>query len=601
MARAFPALLTWLRTTRNRWIILGITLGPLPIIIAFVMMRRHWTSVPYGDEWWTPGTQIVAFSRGVLSIADLWSQHNESRKLFPCLYYLVFVWLSGRWDVKDEMLLMFVFACAASFALYRLLQRTTNLTFEGRLLAWGLLNALLFCPGQYVNFLWGIQLEPLTPGTLLLFAMLTNLSAIQFRLKVVVNAALAFVATYSFANGMLLWLLAVPIQWPAERVEVRPRFKALAGWYAVYGIAAAISISLYFFDYTRPRQHPGFVISLRQVGPLAVFLLRWIGGLFAERNAEALLLGLLVAAAFLRLGWLALKSSSRDRDWKTIYPWLVLGLYGLISGAVTAAGRLRFGLNAAIALRYEPVRVFFYIAVAGLALSVYSKLSTQKKPLSRMAIFCTGAAAGILAVTWLNAFNRELIVLKETREERKRFALAVQWIPAIPDNPELKLGKTPPATIVEKARSLSQHNLLRPQFVGESLVDQVRREPHVTDSSIGALQTAHFDGCGKLLMTGKARVPYENRKPDCIVVGYVTEDHQLTPFAVFRPEFERSESKQWFRLHDYPRDGFAVAVDARNLPRTALVLRAWSIDMAQQKAFPLAESINIRERLDGSF
>src|SRR6478609_5532570 len=130
MARTFPALLTWLRTTRNRWSILGITLGQLPIIIAFVMMRRHWTSVPYGDEWWTPGTQIVAFSRGVLSIADLWSQHNESRKLFPCLYYLVFVWLSGRWDVKDEMLLMFVFACAASFALYRLLQRTTNLTFE---------------------------------------------------------------------------------------------------------------------------------------------------------------------------------------------------------------------------------------------------------------------------------------------------------------------------------------------------------------------------------------------------------------------------------------------------------------------------------------
>ena len=496
---------------------------------------------------------------------------------------------------------MFAFACAASFALYLLLRRTTNFTLEGRLLAWGLLNFLLFCPGQYVNFLWGIQLEPLTPGTLLLFAMLTNLSGIQFRLKVVVNAALALVATYSFANGMLLWLLAVPIRWPAERGEVRSRFKAVTGWYAVYGIAAAISIGLYFFDYTRPRQHPEFVISLRQVFPLTLFLLRWIGGLFAERNADALVLGLLVAAAFLRLGWLALKSSSRDRDWKTIYPWLVLGLYGLISGAVTAAGRLRFGTNAAIVLRYEPVRVFCYIAVAGLALSVYSKLSTQKKPLSRVAIFCTGAAAGILAVTWLNAFNRELIILKETREERKRFALAVQWIPAIPDNSELKLGKTPPATIIEKARSLSQRNLLRPRFVDQPLIDQVRREPHTKDSSTGALQTAHFDGCGKLLMTGTARVPHLKRKPDCIVVGYVTEDHQLTPFAVFRPKFERQESKERFRVYDYPQDGFAVAVDASNLPKSALVLRGWGIDMAQQKAFPLAQSINIREGSDGSF
>src|SRR5204863_364273 len=81
-----------LSRARDRWIILGITLGTLPIIIAFIMMRRHWTSVPYGDEWWTPGKQIVAFSRGGLSISDLWSQHNESRKFFPCLYYLALVW-----------------------------------------------------------------------------------------------------------------------------------------------------------------------------------------------------------------------------------------------------------------------------------------------------------------------------------------------------------------------------------------------------------------------------------------------------------------------------------------------------------------------------
>jgi len=63
-----------------------------------------------------PGTQIVALSRGELSVADLWSQHNESRKLFLCLYCLAVVWLLDRWDVKDEMLLMFAFACTASFA-----------------------------------------------------------------------------------------------------------------------------------------------------------------------------------------------------------------------------------------------------------------------------------------------------------------------------------------------------------------------------------------------------------------------------------------------------------------------------------------------------
>jgi len=309
----------------------------------------------------------------------------------------------------------------------------------------------------------------------------------------------------------------------------------------------------------------------------------------------------LVVTAFLGLGLLALKSSWRDRYWKTIYPWLVLGAYGLISGAVTAAGRLGFGPNAAIEQRYGSITAFCYIAVAGLALSIYSKLSTQKKMLSRAAIFCTGAAAGILAIAWFNSFNRQLIVLKEIREERKRLALAVQWIAAIPDNPELKLGKVPPATIVDKARSLSQRDLLRPRLVGQPLVDQVQQEPSSARAFSGALQTAFFNDCGKLLMTGTARVPNQIGKPDCVVVGYVTEDHRLTPFTVFRPKFERRESEERFRLDDYPPDGFAVSIDASNLPNRTLVLRGWSIDMRRQTSFSLAGSINIHKGSDRSF
>ena len=599
MARNFPASLAWLSRPRNRSVIVGVTLGLLPIVVAFTMMRSHWTSVPVYDEWYTPGTQIVSFFQGGLSISDLWSQHNESRKLFPRLYYLTLTWLSGRWDVKDEMLSMFALACAASFALYHLLRRTTSFALEGRLFAWALLNAVLFCPDQYVNFLWGIQLEPLIPGTLLLFAMLANLSDIQFRLKVIITAVLALVATYSYAHGMVLWLLAFPIQWPPQTGEVRPQLKAPTRWYAAYGIAAAISVGLYFFHYIRPRQHPGFVISYDRAGSLGAFVLRWIGRLFAERNADAFLLGLLVATAFVRLGFLALRSSWQERDWKKIYPWFVLGAYGLMSGAVTAAGRLAFGPNAAIAPRYGPVRVFCYIAVIGLALSIYSKLSTQKKIPSRTAMFYTGAAAGILVIAWFNAFNRELIVLKQIREERKRFALAVQWIPAIPDNPELKLGRVPPATIVDKARSLSQRKLLRPRFVGAPLINQVRREPRSADSSNGVLHTAFFDDCGKLFVTGTARVPNQRGKPDCVVVGYVTGNHQLTPFAVFRPKFEQRERKERFRADDSPPDGFAVSIDPSNLPKGALVLRAWNIDMAEQKAFAVGGSVNVQNGSDG--
>lgn len=431
------------------------------------------------------------------------------------------------------------------------------------------------------------------PGTVLLFALLANLSDIQFRVKVLITGALAFIATYSFANGMSLWLLAVPIHWPAQTGEASARCKAAARWYVIYGITAAISVAFYFFRYTRPRQHPEFVVSYDRAGSLAAFVLRWVGGLFAERSGDAFLLGLLVVTAFLGLALLALKSSWRDRDWKTIYPWLVLGVYGLMSGAVTAAGRLGFGPNSAMAPRYGPVTVFCYIAFTGLAISIYSKLLTHGKTLSPTAIFCTGAAAGILAITWSNSFNRQLIAVKDIREERKRLALAVQWIPAIPDNPELKLGNVPPATIVDKARFLSQHDLLRPRFVGERLVEQLRKEPLSVGSSAGTLQTAVFDNCGKLLVTGTVLLPNQKRRPDCVVVGYATGDHRSIPFTVFRSKFEGWALKGQFRIGDLSPDGFAVSIDASNLPKGPHLLQAWSIDMAQQTAFPLTGSVNV--------
>src|SRR2546430_15920606 len=94
MPSYFPTPLGWFSRIRNRWIIIGITVGTLPIIVAFVMMKRHWTSVPYEDDWWTPGTQIVSFLQGTLSISELWSQHNDSRPVFSRLYYLALTWLS---------------------------------------------------------------------------------------------------------------------------------------------------------------------------------------------------------------------------------------------------------------------------------------------------------------------------------------------------------------------------------------------------------------------------------------------------------------------------------------------------------------------------
>jgi len=74
-------------------------------------------------------------------------------------------------------------------------------------------------------------------------------------------------------------------------------------------------------------------------------------------------------------------------------------------------------------------------------------------------------------------------------------------------------------------------------------------------------------------------------------------DHKRNPHI---PRI-RGQPIQTRRRNDSPPDGFAVSIDASNLPKGALVLRAWNIDMAERNAFALAGSVNVQNGSDGPF
>ena len=107
---------------------------------------------------------------------------------------------------------------------------------------------ICFAPVQLENFLYGIQLEFSLPGLALLAAAAVNLSRLSLRARTLINLSLAFVATYTFANGMLVWLLAWPLILPNEHKFGAGRWI----WPGVYFVAAALSIGCYFIGYHRP-------------------------------------------------------------------------------------------------------------------------------------------------------------------------------------------------------------------------------------------------------------------------------------------------------------------------------------------------------------
>ncbi len=140
-----------------------VLVGAAPAAAMFYLVTHHWVPLPYWDEWATPGKMFAAWCNGTLTLPDLVSQHNESRKLFPRLLYLALA-AAGGWDVRKEMLVCFTSVCLIALLFYRLMRQTPGAAALSASIAWIAATFLCFSAVQLDNFLWGIQLEPFFPG-----------------------------------------------------------------------------------------------------------------------------------------------------------------------------------------------------------------------------------------------------------------------------------------------------------------------------------------------------------------------------------------------------------------------------------------------------
>jgi hypothetical protein len=544
----------------------------LPVLCAFYLACRHCVALPFWDEWNTPGAQLASWCRGTFTWAELWGQHNESRKVVPRLIYLPLFLLAG-WDVRLAIGFVLAVVCLGSVALYNLVRRTVRSAGAGAL-AFGLMNLVLFSPRQYENFVYGIQWETFAPGFALVLAALVNLSGRSLRWKTICNGGLALLTTYTFANGMLLWLLAFPLASSTAREELRARM----GWRVAYVMAGIVSIGCYFIAYQRPALSPPPASIPADAPALIHFFLIWIGSVF--RTPNPVVAGAVLLALFCLLAAAALWLSTRNRrQLRSHYPWLLLGVYTLVSGAATARARLGFGFTMAADARYTVFTVMLAIATIGLAFTVYENLGDRRslKTIGRFA----GAFAGVvLLVLWAFTFTTERRILKKFTEYRNHLQLVMRWADAIPDNPELA-WLSPYPEMRETIHALAEHDVLRPRLVSATLARAVSAAPAAEKKSAGALEQAVLDGTGRLWVKGRALIPGNNRPADCVVVGVETGGR-------WRPRWVIETRSDGATGGDFSR--FVLASGFRG---EAAVVKAWAVDLESDRAYPLAGEIHL--------
>ena len=402
-------------------------------IASLYLVINTYFPLPHWDEW---SLFDHLAQGGGWSLSWLWAQHNEHRILTTKLLFLLDVEL---FQGKQIFLLTCIF-------LVQLLQ-VALLSWSLRSLAgwrgsqWrigtGLIAYCVLCPTQYENLVWGFQVQFVMTACMATFAILALLlyhrePGTKF---LFVSITAATLATWSLANGMLLWPLLIG-------AALRLRMRAQA-WRSLL-IAAAVNIALYVYGYHRPVSDA----KLPSVGQSLHYIVVYFGSTFVRHSSGIIamitgVLGISAAAFFI-------VSALRRRDTASLLQTelALLMLFTLATAAVTSTGRLHLGVEQATASRYQTFALLFWCCL-GLRLLIH--LAGRTKQL--------GFATGLLITMLASATQIRLPLIDAQWRQLRLKKISLALITGVPDTELLTEAYPDPQVVLRSAAYMRKHQL----------------------------------------------------------------------------------------------------------------------------------------------
>jgi len=347
----------------------------LAFLFLVAIYSRYSLDFPYADQWDFVPTLDHAL-KGQLSMGGLWAQHNEHRLIFPRLLMLALA-LPSHWNIYWE------YAANLGLAILTWMVLCLQARVSGKTLVSGsnapvyLIFALIvFSLSQWGNWFLGWQMQAFMNVLASLLAFIA-LSWRRYPAGAMSLAALfGIVATYSFANGLLVWPIGLFLIW-LQRAERGEGFRdQMIGW---SGVSVAV-VTTYLVGYSSPPHHTSLLHALMQPLHCLVYVFNYLGqplgqasdilsialevlGFGSGPGASALsifmgLLGVLlwgVTLAQLRISGVPSHA---------LIPWIGISIYAIGTAALTALGRVDEGIAQALSSRYVTMANLLWYSVA---------------------------------------------------------------------------------------------------------------------------------------------------------------------------------------------------------------------------------------------
>lgn len=335
-------------------------LGLSTIGAALHVMRAGYSPTPVSDPW----SIYWELSQGAhwFSPAWLWQQHNEHRiPLDKLALYADFRLLKGHGVL---LLVLIVLTLAAQWIIWTVfLRKALRLPAPAWLALSGFFTFCTFCPTAYENLTISFQWTFVAASffATVSFVMLSWLASTgEPWLAIAVASLFAFLSEASLANGLIAW----PILFAASfALAFRWRHRA------ALLISGMVAIAVYLFGYQQPVQHANPFASMQDPWVLWQYVLTFIDHCLSYYvSFPALAAIVLSAAAFIALAFLLRRPAARI----VALPLFMTMCFVLATAVMTAMGRINFGMESAMASRYQTlVMLYWACAFTSLALAAW--------------------------------------------------------------------------------------------------------------------------------------------------------------------------------------------------------------------------------------
>jgi hypothetical protein len=559
----------------------------LPALWVGWLVYRYGVDTPWGDEWDSTRLLVEKMQAGTLGLGDFFAFHNEHRIFFPRVLTFALAKLT-HWNVRAELLMIWILACVCSLNLWRVAQVTGWRNSRTR--HWLLLgtNVLVFSPMQWENLLWGFQIGfflPLATMTACLWVAPLLRRPFDF----VATMFLCLISTFSIASGFASWFLTAPLLllWNGK-----PRARDEKTWWLTWVAVGIVSVGCYFHGFTRPAAHPGPTAAVEHPLRAIQFILAYLGTPFsgAAPNASSIALG--ASAALFILFAACLLYLWRGRRDRTLLahslPWVSLAGWALVNAFLTMLGRLGFGSVAATQPRYVSFAIMLPIGLLFLVPLIFrhwreqSDIGANKARMGwGLAILATALSLLFVCGTvkslesWARfqhsrLAGKALLLLINVVDEPLALVRNVHW-----DSPSLR-GWT---------NTLDRLGYLRPALVRSR---HIREIASISDpGTMGVFEEIHGNFDGEFSGSGWAILPGGHRVADGVLLTYDDDQGEPVIFALVEVGYQRPDVSQ--RLNDkaYLRCGWKKSWKAGQIPAASLWIRAWTFDAENCRAFEI--------------